>query len=283
MTQHRIKLVITDLDNTLYDWVTFFAQSFRDMAAELGPILDLPADAILDEFKSVHQRHGNSEHPFAVLELPTVQERFRGATREELLVLLAGPLKAFNSTRKKTLRLYDGVRETLAELQCRNIGLVAHTEAVPANSYYRLERLDIASFFSHLYSLEPITWAPLNFSFPHPDYLQLVPRSERKPNPRLLRDICGRESVQVDRALYIGDSIARDILMAAEAGVHSVWAKYGNVYEKSLWGQLVRITHWTDDDVRREEDLRARAAEVTLEFIAEGFADLLAIIERLDA
>lgn len=71
--------------------------------------------------------------------------------------------------------------------------------------------------------------------------------------------------------------------MAAEAGVHSVWAKYGNVYEKSLWGQLVRITHWTDDDVRREEDLRARAAEVTPEFIAEGFADLLAIIERLDA
>jgi FMN phosphatase YigB (HAD superfamily) len=51
MTYSRTHLVITDLDNTLYDWVTFFAQSFQAMAAELEPILELPADAILDEFK----------------------------------------------------------------------------------------------------------------------------------------------------------------------------------------------------------------------------------------
>jgi len=38
-----------------------------------------------------------------------------------------------------------------------------------------------------------------------------------------------------------------------------------------------------DEDVRREEDLRARAAQVTPEFTAETFADLLTIIEKLDA
>src|SRR5262245_18600361 len=38
-----------------------------------------------------------------------------------------------------------------------------------------------------------------------------------------------------------------------------------------------------DEDVLREEDLRARAAQVTPEFAAETFADLLTIIEKLDA
>jgi FMN phosphatase YigB (HAD superfamily) len=31
----ELKLLVTDLDNTLYDWVTFFAQSFDAMVAKL--------------------------------------------------------------------------------------------------------------------------------------------------------------------------------------------------------------------------------------------------------
>jgi FMN phosphatase YigB (HAD superfamily) len=33
------KLLITDLDNTLYDWVTFFTASFRSMVTELTSML----------------------------------------------------------------------------------------------------------------------------------------------------------------------------------------------------------------------------------------------------
>jgi len=72
----RQKLLISDLDNTLYDWVTFFTASFRSMVSELTVLLQIPESTILDEFKAVHQRYGNSEQTFSILELTSLQRRF---------------------------------------------------------------------------------------------------------------------------------------------------------------------------------------------------------------
>ena len=67
-----MKLLITDLDNTLYDWVSFYSQSFSAMAEELSKEINVPLDILLSEYKVIHQRFGNSEKPFATLELPSV-------------------------------------------------------------------------------------------------------------------------------------------------------------------------------------------------------------------
>jgi FMN phosphatase YigB (HAD superfamily) len=63
------KLLITDLDNTLYDWVSFFSASFQNMVSELTKLLEVSEETVLSEFKVIHRRYGNSEQPFAVLEL----------------------------------------------------------------------------------------------------------------------------------------------------------------------------------------------------------------------
>src|SRR4051812_33766298 len=107
------KLLITDLDNTLYDWVTFFTASFRSMVDELAPLLEAPEEVLVEEFKAVHQRYGNSEQPFAILEIPSVQHRFSGLPRHEVLKRIDPALHRFNSIRKRTLSLYPGVMETL--------------------------------------------------------------------------------------------------------------------------------------------------------------------------
>ena len=65
-----MKLLITELDNTLYDWVSFYSQSFSAMAEELSKEINVPLDILLSEYKVVHQKFGNSEKPFATLELP---------------------------------------------------------------------------------------------------------------------------------------------------------------------------------------------------------------------
>ncbi len=44
----QIKLVVCDLDNTLYDWVTFFSKAFYAMVETAVPILEVPKDQILD-------------------------------------------------------------------------------------------------------------------------------------------------------------------------------------------------------------------------------------------
>jgi phosphoglycolate phosphatase len=148
------KLLITDLDNTLYDWVTFFTASFRSMVGELTLLLQVPEETILNEFKAVHQRYGNSEQPFAVLELPTLQRRFPELSRDAVLKKIDPALHRFNSMRKRTLTLYQGAAETLAELRLANVKIVGHTEAIFANSYWRLRALGIEGYFSRLYTLE---------------------------------------------------------------------------------------------------------------------------------
>ena len=70
--------------------------------------------------------------------------------------------------------------------------------------------------------------------------------------------------------------------MAKDAGVTAVWAKYGTVYDQSLWGLLVSITHWTDDDVKREGELKRNFGHVRPDAVIERFSDLKAVVLPVD-
>jgi FMN phosphatase YigB (HAD superfamily) len=105
----RHRVLVTDLDNTLYDWVTYFATAFSAMADAVYELTGIPKDRLFGEFKRVHRRYANSEQPFAVLELPSIRRHFGTSDRAELRELLDPALYAFNKMRKETLRLYDTV------------------------------------------------------------------------------------------------------------------------------------------------------------------------------
>jgi FMN phosphatase YigB (HAD superfamily) len=276
------KLLITDLDNTLYDWVTIFTASFRSMVNELTVLLQESEKAILKEFKAVHQRYGNSEQPFAVLELPSLQRKFLGLSRNEVLEKIDPALHRFNSVRKRTLRLYQGAADTLADLQHSGVIIVGHTEAIVANSYWRLRALGIESYFSRLYTLEgkDAIHIPLNSRWVDPPegFVTVVPRDERKPNPRLLEDICQHEGAEPTSTYYLGDSLVRDVAMAKGAGVTAIWARYGTNYDPEDWDYLVKISHWTDEDARRETDLKAKYGDVVPDYTIDSFAQLKSIV-----
>ncbi len=278
----KTKLLITDLDNTLYDWVTFFTASFKSMVEDLTAILDVPEETLLNEFKAIHQRYGNSEQPFALLELPSLKARFSNLPRNEVMARIDPALHRFNSTRKKTLKLYEGAAETLAELQEGGVKIVAHTEAILANSYWRMRALGIDSYFSRLYTLEGKdaihVVADGRWVDPPPGFVTVVPREERKPNPRLLADICRREDADPQSTFYVGDSLVRDVSMAKEAGVTAIWARYGTLYDPGCWTYLVKVTHWTDDDVVREKNLKAKFRDVKPDYEIDAFSELKAIV-----
>ena len=276
------RLLITDLDNTLYDWVGFFAPAFRAMVDELALVLGVEDDRLLEEFKSVHQRLGSLEQPFAIFEIESVKRRYPGASPAELAKALDRPLHRFNSIRKQHLRLYPGVARSLWRLSEAGVRLVGHTEASAANAYYRLSRLGIAEHFAHLYTQS----AP---EVAHPDpvrQLALAPpaglvvaldKSQAKPNPRLLEAICGSEDVAVEDAVFVGDSLAKDVAMAKAARVRAVWARYGTDVDPSLWEILVRVTHWTDADVAREASARRDAVGITPDDTIDRFDDILEV------
>jgi FMN phosphatase YigB (HAD superfamily) len=277
-----MRLLITDLDNTLYDWVTYFATSFQAMVDSLAKNLGVDEERLLDEFKTVHQHYGNSEQPFAVFELPSVRSKYGNLSDHDLLHVLEEPLGAFNSQRNNQLRLYPTVRQTLNALHDNGVRIVAHTEAIAVNAYYRLYKLGIDDLFHRIYALKG------NIR-PHPDpkrgdalrmpegLLNVVPKEERKPNPELLYDICHREGIRPEDAWYVGDSLIKDVAMANRAGVTAVWARYGTNYDPELWKTLVRVTHWTDGDVKREEELHHLHEKIKPDFTIDVFGEILAL------
>ncbi|MCE4278544.1 HAD-IA family hydrolase [Escherichia coli] len=275
-----MKLLITDLDNTLYDWVSFYSQSFSAMAEELSKEINVPLDILLSEYKVIHQRFGNSEKPFATLELPSVISYF--GTNDKILLQkkLTRVFSAFSSKRNHTLKLYPTVRDTLNILRERGVKIVGHTESLEYNSLYRLYKLDVIDFFDHLYTIED------NHNLhPNPknakvisvkdDLIIRLSSAESKPNPKLLEHICLTENVDIKDAVYVGDSITKDISMAKSIGMKAVWARYGRQFAPELWEILVKITHWTDKDVEREEQLKESFSRVKPDYSINSFAEIL--------
>jgi FMN phosphatase YigB (HAD superfamily) len=277
-------LIITDLDNTLYDWVTFYSKSFQSMLKSLSLMLDVNEEQLISEYKLIHERFKNAEQPYATLELPSVKMRYGKCSVEEIIDKLAGCFSAFNNSRENSLKLYDSVYYTLKMLNKSGIRIVAHTESYIINACYRLKHLDIISEFHRIYATKgnnndsAITYNPEKYC--NSSIIEIIPEDRRKPNPLLIDEICDRENVEKINTWYIGDSINKDIYMAKMAGVNAVWARYGRKYEKKHWEFLVKITHWGDSEVVNEEDGIILNNEITPDFTIDKFEEILNLINK---
>lgn len=274
------KLLICDLDNTLYDWVSYFVPAFYALIDEVVRTTGCDREKLLDDFREVHRRHHDFEHPFALLETATIRDLFPNANITEIATQLDRAFHAFNSTRKRSLALYPSVHETLERIRAAGVVLVAHTESKLFAVVDRLTCLGLTPFFTRIYCME----RPLSLH-PHPDaalrWLDGFPidrvvelsHHQRKPNPDVLLEICQRERIEREEAAYVGDSLAKDVLMAKAAGVFAIWAKYGADVDGQLYKKLVRVSHWTPEDVAREAELKERAQGVQPDFILENSFD----------
>lgn len=277
-----IKLVITDLDDTLYSWIGFFIPAFYGMLDELSSILGIPKSALIQEYKQVHQRKGSVEYPFATLLLPSVRKAYPNATEEELLQALNPAFHKFNSIRKQKLELYSGVKETLNTITKMNIKIVGYTDSAAENGFYRLIRLQIADFFQHVYVSESQLELTENFS--DREKTQVV--SGKKPNPEVIKKICEQENVAASETLYIGDSMTKDIYMAKRAEVTAVLCKYptSEKVQTDLYKKLVAISHWTTEDFKKEQEIKelCKKENIYPDYIINSFDEILSIIQQLN-
>jgi|SRR5579872_5750001 len=278
----RKKLIVCDVDNTLYDWVSYFVPSFYTMVDKVIEMTGWSRDQLLDDFRKVHQAHGDSEHPFALLETECVRRGFPNKSTKELLQIFDPAFHAFNSMRKETLKLFPTVRDTLRELQARDIRLVAHTESKLFAVLDRLSRLDLTSYFEAIYcstrSDSPHPRGAPQLALPDEvlSRVRELSHHQRKPDGSVLVEICRNADADPSEAAYIGDSIARDVMMAKGVGVYAIWAAYGSQHDKNQYDLLVRISHWTTADVQREKRLAQAALAIKPDFIAKStFSEIL--------
>ena len=69
----RYTTLITDFDNTLYDWFHMWHQSFAAMLREVERISGIARSELLPQIRAVHQKYGTSEYAFLLEEVPALQ------------------------------------------------------------------------------------------------------------------------------------------------------------------------------------------------------------------
>lgn len=267
------RLLITDLDDTLYDWIGFFIPSFYGMVDEMANITQINRDTLLKEFKLIHQHYRSVEYPFASLELPSILNKYSGKSKEEIKEILGEAFHKFNSIRKCNLKLYDGVEDTLKHLIENDITIIGYTESAPENGFYRLKKLGIAQCFKNIYTSESkyISDIPLDKN--------IITVKAKKPDKDILITICKQEKCSIGETVYIGDSLTKDVYMAKMANITSIWANYpkGN---SNYYNLLVDITSWTEEDFKREKELKEQYISVGIkpDYTISKFSQVLPIV-----
>jgi phosphoglycolate phosphatase len=250
-------VLITDVDNTLFDWQDIWFQCFSTMANEAMRISGVDPDTFYAQASTIHQKYGTSEYAFLLEEMPVLREKFG----TDVLAHMSPAIDAFRAKRREVLKLYDGVQETLSELRQSGVLLVAYTESQAYYTNYRFRKLGLDALIDCLYSppdhdLPASTdviraYSPETYELSRTRHFH-TPPNELKPNPDILLSIISDVGAVPDEAVYIGDSKLKDVFMAQEAGVMDAYAEYGAARHPEQYGLLKKVTHWTKEMVERE-------------------------------
>jgi phosphoglycolate phosphatase len=281
-----VRVLVTDMDNTLFDWLGMWQAAFGAMLERLVADSGVPRATLEEEFFALHQRHGTTEYAFAIQELPSLRARH---PPETLPTRYAAAIEAYRTMRRRTLALYPGVLDTLRAVRATGALVVAYTESRAYYADYRVRTLGLDGALDYLYSLpdhalpEGTTVSQIR-RYP-PEHYRLrstVHRHTRegawKPDASVLLEILRDVGADPARAVYVGDSLVKDVAMAQAASVVDVFARYGDVRSRPGYGLLRRVTHWSPAMVARSEALREADVHPT-HVLVDGFAELLALVD----
>ncbi|AZZ46483.1 HAD family hydrolase [Pseudomonadaceae bacterium SI-3] len=276
--------LITDVDNTLYDWFDIWHSCFTAMLDQTIEISGLPKEVLLRDIQQVFRRHHTSEYSFVLEECEVLKEKFGDDIRDRL----DPAIQAFRLARSKSLRLYRGVKEGLTQLKENNIKIIAYTESLQYYTVARLKALEIDGLIDVLYS-PPDSESRLielkSKKIDTPLKVKTTPKQEFKPNPRILRAILEENKLEPGQCIYLGDSEMKDIQMANDVGVFSVLASYGALHFESRpddYNLLRAVSHWSDEDILREKNLKETKLHAQPDSVAESFADILPFFNKSD-
>ncbi len=266
-TSTTIRLLITDIDNTLYDWVNIWFRSFNAMIETASTLSGVPRRTLEEEALAVHRRYRTPEYSHLLQELPALQALDDGEPGSSDVI--ASSIDAFRRARADAMSLYPGVRESLVRIQNAGCPIVAYTETSAFYTAMRLRWLELDGVLNTVYSppdhdfgngvtpssmrRRPDSEYPLQRTAHH-----FTPAHHYKPDTSVLRSILEEFSVQPSEVLYVGDSLAKDIVMAQKVGVNDAHAAYGLAQTRPEYELLRRVSHWTDEDIERERQLLDR-------------------------
>lgn len=197
-----IKAVIFDLDNTLVDFMKMKEEAI-DAAVEamIDAGLPLPREEARQKIWDIYWAEGIED-----------QKVFDKFLLEELgeidYKILAAGIVGYRKAREATLVLYPHVDLTLMELAKQGLKLVVISDAPRLQVWLRLAYLGLLHIFDHVITFDDT--------------------GERKPHSAPFQKALSLLGVEPSEVLMVGDWAERDIVGAAQLGMKTIFARYGD-------------------------------------------------------
>jgi HAD superfamily hydrolase (TIGR02253 family) len=219
-----LKAVIFDLDNTLVDFMLMKKQAIdAAINAMRDAGLKLSTDEIRQRIDQIYNERG--------IEFQSVFDEllYREFSKIDHKILSAGVI-AYRRAREAALVPYPHVTMTLIKLSKMQLKLGVVSDAPGKEAWLRLCYLN----FHHLFD------AVVTFD----------DTGMRKPNPEPFRKVLEMLQIEPGEALMVGDWAERDVLGAAQVGMKTVFARYGNTF-----GTEISHANYDIDDITQVIDI----------------------------
>ncbi|MFT3840369.1 MAG: HAD family hydrolase [Myxococcaceae bacterium] len=241
MIAKPVRLVVTDMDNTLYSWIDFIVPAVEGMVTAICRATNFPRIKVVQSLKAVYAKYESNEYPFALQESTIFQEFPEFGSFDKLVIEPART--AFSDARKKYMKPYKTVEETLQKLRDRKLPVVALTDAPRNPAEYRVRKMGLDKLLTALYTLpgfqfpasaegETLVAQDIQQKETRGEYRAACPvielkKEHEKPSTEGLLQICRTYGVDPTEVLVIGDSLKKDIALAKKVGALDAWAEYG--------------------------------------------------------
>lgn len=199
-----IKAVVFDLDNTLVDFMAMKRQAIdAAISAMVDAGLNLPVDEVKTRIEAIYKEWGiEFQNVFDQL----LYDVFR---KVDYKILSAGII-AYRRAREAALVPYPHVYMTMVELLKRGMKLAVVSDAPAREAWLRLCYLNFHHIFDAVVTFDD--------------------SGERKPSPVPFRKVLELLNVRPEQSLMVGDWAERDMIGAANIGMKTVFARYGDTF-----------------------------------------------------
>jgi putative hydrolase of the HAD superfamily len=200
-----IKAVIFDLDNTLVDFMKMKRRAIEEaIPAMVDAGLTISTEEANRIIDNIYKEQGiEYQQVFDVLLM-------RVLNKIDYKILSAG-IVAYRRAREAALIPYPHVYPTLNKLMKMGIKMGVLSDAPVKEAWLRLAYLN----FHHIFD-EVVTFEDTKI---------------RKPDPAPFKMIMEKMKVYADEVLMVGDWVERDIVGAANIGMKTAFAKYGDTFD----------------------------------------------------
>ncbi len=274
------KLIIFDIDNTLYNFVDFFGPTFRSMVHALANVSKISEEKIIANAKSVYQQAGTLEHQILIRNMPI----FSDLPKDTLDKYVITARQAFSRTRKVHLKPYDHIRNVLELAKEDNCKCILLTNAPVYHVHKRLVDLSLFEFIDGL-----LAWKGSAIDQEDSEHyrkyvnkirsisnkLEMVVElndNQRKPSTYAYELVKEKYS-NIGNFFVVGDSVTKDLTPAKKCGYRTIFAKYGTIVNQKNLDTLIEITPWSEDEIKTnhtidyDPDYIADSASQILEFV----------------